>query len=243
MGGLTVAIVLYVKNWLHDTTYHDDLIEVPNLKGYMPTEANDLVSGERLRTIIDDSVYFPNEEPGIVLKQMPTAGDSVKPNRMIYLTVNRTSAPKTVLPALRDLSKRTAISKLNSVGIKIDSVIYKPADCFDCVVDVLYDNLPAERNMQLARGESVTLIVGGGASNETMAIPSLYGLSRRQVIDKLRNLGLYVGLEYYDKTFESLEDSTSTFVIQQSPDTNALNVINIGTSMDVTYTADSTLIK
>lgn len=61
---------------------------VPNLHGLSYAQAEKALKAAGLQVELSDSVYDKSTAPGTVLEQSPRAKTKVKPNRVVYLTVN-----------------------------------------------------------------------------------------------------------------------------------------------------------
>ena len=85
-----LGLAFVILFWLKFTTNHDQKIEVPSLaKMSLDTAENKLNEIDLRFEIIDSSNYNPDFPKYSVIEQIPKAGEFVKENRKIYLTLNR----------------------------------------------------------------------------------------------------------------------------------------------------------
>ena len=72
-----------------DYTKHDEKIKVPNLEQLSLSETQKELNDLNLNFVVIDSASFnPKFPPKSVIEQNPLAGDFVKENRKIYVTLN-----------------------------------------------------------------------------------------------------------------------------------------------------------
>lgn len=237
---LSVAIVYAAVKYLDVYTMHGVSVTVPDLSGYHFTEIEGIMNEAELRPVISDSVFTPEESPGMILSQHPAAFSEVKPGRKVYITVNTTVPPKVILPDLRDYTYRQAGSRIKSFGLKLDSVMYRPAECSGCVVDVLIDGERVGQGAEIVRGQGVVLVVGSGESHIKIRVPYMYEMKYAKIDEFLLSKGLNPGRKQFDETVENKKDSANAFVYKQSPAYDSTASINLGRSVDVFLTLDST---
>ncbi|MDR9399400.1 PASTA domain-containing protein [Salibacter sp.] len=240
----TIGIIYGTMIYLESYTRHGVTVEVPDLSGYHHTEATPLLEKQDLHSIISDSIYVAEEPPGTIVDQNPNALTEVKPGRKIYLTINTQNPPQVVLPALNDLTLRQAQSRIITYGLKIDTLIYRPSECTNCIVGAQLRDRELKPGDKVDKGTAISLIVGSGESDEVIPIPALYGQSLEQAKKFLNSKGLNIGIVQYDEKVDSEEDTMSAVIYNQFPayDTNRQEMINLGRSMDVFLTTDSTKI-
>lgn len=231
--------VFGISLFLDSYTQHDEFVEVPDFEGYHFTEVGDYISDKNLRFEISDSIFDVEQPRGVVLEQLPLAGEMVKPGRKVYLTINSVIPPHILLPELRDYTVRQVVMKIETYGLKIDSLIYKPAECDNCVIGVLYKGEEVEAGTRITKGKSISLIVGEGIGSEKVAIPFLYELSYQGARDKLNALGLNQGFVDYDTSVVTGEDSLNAFVFSQTPSHDTLRQVRKGQAFDLILTLDS----
>lgn len=212
---------------------------MPDFKGFHYTEVEAYINDKDLRFQITDSIFDPSQPGGIVLDQIPAQGEMVKPNRKVYLTINSVVPPSVVLPELRDITVRQVVSKIKSYGLLVDSLVYKPAECDNCVIGVLFEGEDIEPGTKIEKGSSITLVIGEGIGSQKLAIPYLYRLKLTEVKTLLNSSGLNLGFIEYDSTIVSMDDSLGAFVFKQTPAYDTNDVVRQGSAFDLYFTLDS----
>ena len=238
---ILVAGIFGFSYFLDSYTKHNVEIEVPDLNGYHLSELDGFFDNKELEYVIVDSIYNPKIKKGVVVDQSPLFGDMVKPNRKVYLTVNRTVAPKVIVPAFVDATLRGIVPKLKSIGLEVDSVINKPYNC-DCVIGMLHDGNEVKENDALEKGSEVQLIVGV-KTNGKVPIPLLMTKSLDEVKNILLTNGLTLGTISFDANIVTKTDSVNAFVYKQAPSPKKDLLIPIGSQINLFFTIDSNKIK
>jgi len=237
---VTVVGIYFAIRWTNSYTLHGITVEVPDLDGFHYTEVSSFLKGNQLESIIIDSVYDSQKQPGVVLDQDPKAFSKVKPGRKVYLTINSIVPPKVILPILNDLTLRQARSRVKMYGLDVDSLIYRPSECTNCIIGVLYNGKKAKPGLAIQKGHKITLIVGSGLGEEKVSIPYLYGKTLEEVEAYLVERGFNLGLIRNDETIVNKADSAKAIVYKQIPEFNEDSKIPLGKSIDVFLTTDNT---
>lgn len=243
MLAIVVLAVFGVSLFLNDYTKHDDFVEVPSFEGFHYSEIDEFISDKQLRFEISDSVFNPSEPGGIVLEQLPHAGENVKSNRKVYLTINSVVPPSILLPELRDITVRQVVSKIETYGLKVDSLIYKPAECDNCVIGVIHKGKEVLPGTRIEKGSSLSLIIGEGIGSEKIPVPYLYKLNLAQVKELLYSRGLNVGYYEYDTSAVNELDSINAFVYRQNPVYDTNNEVRQGQAFELFFTLDSNKVE
>lgn len=123
-----IVLVFLLLQWLSVTTNHGQQIEVPDLSKFDLDIVEKKLSEMNLRfEVLDSATYNPNFPPYSVIEQIPAAGNFVKENRKIYLTINPSDYPKIQLPDnILDNTLRQVEPYLLSMGFQIGKVTKKP---------------------------------------------------------------------------------------------------------------------
>ncbi len=235
--------VFGVSIFLDDYTKHDEFIEVPNFIGFHHAEIETFISDKNLRFEISDSVFAPQKQGGIVLEQIPAAGELVKPDRKVYFTINSVVPPSVILPELRDITVRQVMSKIETYGLTVDSLIYRPAECDNCVIGVLYKGEEVLPGKRIVKGGSISLIIGEGIGTERLAVPYLYMKKFDEVRGFLNSKGLNLGYYEFDTTINTLDDSMNAFVFKQTPTFDTVSMVRQGQAFELFFTLDSNKIE
>lgn len=160
---LSVVAILILMQLLRLITRHGKSITVPNVIGMELNEAQQLMESNKLSIkVIDSSKYDPNFPQFAILDQSPKALKAVKAKRKIYVSINPSGYAKVSIPDIIQITKRNAISKLNAVGLQIDTISYIPALGKDMVYSIKFEGDSIAVGAQLARMSKIELVCGDG---------------------------------------------------------------------------------
>lgn len=146
-------------------TDHNEVVIVPDFKGKSINELDKFIEGKEITYKIIDSLYLPDQQPGVVVNQDPLVNGKVKKNRTIYLYVSSTVAPQIMMPKLIDRSLRQATSMIESYGLKIGRVNFINDPCVNCILKQLIDGSEIQPGMPIKKGSQIDLVVGKGDKN------------------------------------------------------------------------------
>lgn len=236
LGVYLLFIVVFfwgLLTWLGAYTSHDKTLQVPDFSKIKVVDLDKFISGKNLRYLIIDSVYDEKAVKGTVIRQEPQANFQVKEGRIIYLYVTSTLPPSVQMPKLIDRSLRQAVSMIATYGFKLGKVNYVPDQCANCVLDQQVKGRSIAPGTNVAKGTVITLTIGKGLGDEEVGVPCLYGLTKREAMERLAEASLSIGASRYDET----KDSVSAKIYRQLPACGRKGV-NIGSSVDVFLTTD-----
>ena len=226
-----------VSAYLDHYSYHGQTIEVPDFSDMYEDEAERLIGRNELRYLIIDSVYTMDDNRGKILDQEPKAGELVKKDRIIYLTIHAKNPQKINMPNLVDLSLRQAISIIEVYGLKVGDLEYVPDIAYNAVLDQKNEKGESiEPGSKIAKGSKINLLLGLGESDEEIRIPALIGLRLEDAKIELNTMMLNIGSVVWDK---DIQDSSEVIIYRQIPAFSKKTYINIGKSIDVFVTEDS----
>jgi beta-lactam-binding protein with PASTA domain len=230
--GVVLALVLVVILWLRFYTGHNDVVEVPNIRGMKIDEASVILSDMDLFYEVIDSVYNEGEQ-GTILEQIPEAGAKVKESRILFVTINSTVPPMKKVNVRIGESLRIASTKLSILGIGFDTE-YRPDICNDCVLAMKYKGKEIKTGDAVRKGDRIKLILGQTGKG-TALVPNLYGLSLDSAQRALSLASLTLGYPFFDADVLSREDSVKARVYTQTPKSLKTGVL-IGSPVDVWLT-------
>lgn len=231
-GVLVTVVVWFLMGRLDSYTLHGETQSVPNLIGYHMNELDAECAKYKVRYMITDSVFDDEAGKGTVLVQNPPAGAQVKENRTIYVTVNSVMPKMLSMPNLKDKSSRQAAGILEIIGLRVKNIETKPAQCNGCVLEQLYRGKPIAAGSPIARGKSITLVVGKKGADEKINIPNLANLTIDKAKIRLNESSLNLGSEVYIDCLTK-EDSVSAVIYKQSPPATKFGMIPLGSAIDV----------
>lgn len=161
-----IAILGFITlKWLDSTTNHDQRIVVPSLSKKTLDEVKTILEEKELRFEVQDSASFNPKYPRYsVIEQNPAAGNEVKENRKIYVTLNPSGYRKIEVPNVVQETRRQAEPKLIALGFKIGSVTYKPNIAKDMVLELRHKGKRIKSGDKLMKTSTIDLVLGDGKS-------------------------------------------------------------------------------
>lgn len=228
---IIVSIGLYIfLNFFDDFTDHGESITVPDLRKMQCDEAVQFLSDKDLRLKIMDSTYKPQYAPHSILEQDPPPDTKVKPNRRIYVTINTLSAPRLKMPELRDMTLRQAKSIIESKGLKLGDIKYRPDLAKNVVLKQLYKEKEIKPGTMIFNGSTIDLILGDGLGTTKVSVPNLTGLKIEEAKNLLNEYFLNVGAIIYKSP---ISDTSKASVFDQIPAYKEGVMLMQGQSVDI----------
>lgn len=155
-----LLLTFYGLNW---HTRQGNFIEVPDLNTMIISDAQELLQDKDLNyQVIDSARFNPAYAPFAVIEQTPRAGEMVKKNRKIYLTLNPANFNEVILPDVIQITRRSAESTLRAVGLEIGEIFYQDNIGKDMVLQLRYDQAPIAPGDKLPKTSRVDLVLGNG---------------------------------------------------------------------------------
>lgn len=230
----SVLVVGFFLLMLNVITNHGEYLVVPDVKGKMLDDVQSGLEQKGFDVVIQDSIYIDTVQPNVILKQFPDPEATVKVNRVIYLTINRTVPPTISMPNLIGMSLRNALSELKSLGLKMGDTNYIPDIAKNAVKDQLVGGLSIKPGMPVRMGSYVSLLIGSGLGGSEMPVPDLFGMTYGEAKMILQSNGISTGAILLDA---DLSDTTAGYVYWQNPPPydaqNNVNVLRLGQLVDV----------
>lgn len=216
-AGALLILAFIASLTLKVITRHNRHKEVPEFVGTNINDARKAARKARLHIEINDSLYVPVYEPGVILEQNPQAGTQVKSGRNIFVTINSFSQKKVDIPYVKGYSLRQAKNILETAGLEIDKLVYVSDMATNYVLEQSYKGKVIGKDSKIVTemGSGITLKVGLSGSARPVAMPRLAGLSLRDAKSRLWENGFNVGKITYDEGID-LMDQRNAKVYEQS---------------------------
>ena len=160
----TVLLLIFlVLSWLNVYTKHGKEVVVPEeVKGMQVAEAAIFFKKATLNYIVIDSIFYKNRPIGSIVETVPPVGTRVKEGRTIYLTVNSGTARMLVVPAVKDMSQRQAITALNALGFESVQIKLVPDAYRDLVLGLESRGSSLSPGSRISADTPLTLLVSSG---------------------------------------------------------------------------------
>ncbi len=237
---IVVGLVMALLIWLNFYTRHGQSRPVPDFKGLTMERTIETARKARVRYQIIDSVYTAEVPKGCIAEQNPKPGFRVKKWRNVMLTINAFSPEMVAMPNLVNLPKRQAMALIEGAGLEMGTPRYVPDISFDVVLEQLYNGRNIREGDSIQKGSVIDLVLGKGLSNQRTSVPYLIGLGLETAKDRIFGASLTLVTSIYDNTVVNGTDSANAFVYKQNPDYSAEATLQLGSSIYLWFTTDST---
>ena len=237
---LAMAIAAHILMQLG--TRHGARRTVPDLSGVQLDQAQRIARKHDLQLHINDSLFVPAYEGGIVLDQLPEGGVEVKPGRTVYITINSFRQKMVPVPYVAGRSLRQAKNMLEIAGLEIDELVYRPDIATNYVLEEYCDGKPVQQNSRIEAemGSGVTLYVGVEEGYASTVVPQVVGLPLNQAKGRLWELGLNIGKIDFDEGVNLLNQKDARVYIQIP---GAERSAALGSRVDLRLTLDAEKLK
>ena len=158
-----LILVFLILSWLKYTTNHNEHILVPDVSKLTFEEASKKLSGVDLRLeVLDSANYNPEYPKYSVIEQIPEAGQKVKENRKIYITLNPSGYRSVEIPPLVGRTRRQAEPTLRALGFEIGQISYKPYIAPEEVLEMRHEGKEIKPGDMLQITSVIDLVLGDG---------------------------------------------------------------------------------
>jgi eukaryotic-like serine/threonine-protein kinase len=213
---LSLVLLLSVIMMLKFYTRHGEAYVVPELVGMPYERLYEIESSKVFSFVVTDSVYDNSLVPGSVIKQNPSAGSKAKEGRTVYLTVVSYTPKMSIMPELKDLTIRQAVTTLRTSGLKIRKLIFTPHFAENSVLGQYYENDTLLAGTEILEGSEIDLLIGLG-DNHLSRVPFVVGLTRDEARGALQMASFNTDREHYLEK----KDPRHSRVYRQFPSWNA----------------------
>ncbi|MFM1876695.1 MAG: hypothetical protein RL266_2432 [Bacteroidota bacterium] len=235
--GFVVLCLVGLFFWLDAYTENGVTVKTPDFSGVSLKEIEQFADTTDVEYIIVDSIYTNEYPKGTVAYQDPKPGYPVKRGRKVYLTVNAILPKQVVMPDVRNLSIRQAKAVLESVGLRLGELSYRPDIAKNAVLDQLIRGRSASKGRSVVVGTVVDLVLGDGLSNTRVPIPYLLYYTLQEATERLNLSSLNLATFVVDT---SVVDTSLARVYRQVPAFSQKDLIPLGTPF-IIYLTDDTL--
>ncbi len=214
--GLAIFFIFF-NVYLPKATRHGETITVPNLQGVAYSQLEEYLTARNLRYEVNDSTFTTEYPPLTVMKQYPKAGAQVKENRKIFIALNAENPPLVKVPRLIDSSVKNAQLVLQSYGLELGEIEYKPDPAANAVLEQHFKGKPVEEGASIPKGSKIDLIVGDGKGEQEFETPNLMGMN----LEDAEFVAIGSGLQMGEIKYEKAPEKTPNTVLRQIPPAGA----------------------
>jgi beta-lactam-binding protein with PASTA domain len=181
---LLVGFPVLGLQFLGSYTHHGEKVEVIDVVGQNVYEAEIALSSLGLEAVVADSTYQRNMPAGVIVRQVPKAGNEIKSGRIVYLTKNLDHEPLVVLPDLvGNCSRREAEAQLRSLGFRLTEDEEVEDEPKGLVVGIKQNGRRLTAEQRISKGLPLTLCVGAGYDDDTIYVDNSVALDSIVDID------------------------------------------------------------
>ena len=217
IAGAVALLLLAAHFAMQIGTRHGQHRTVPDFTGLALDDAGRLARRNNLELRVNDSLFVPAYDGGVVLDQLPHEGTQVKGGRTVYVTINSFAQKRVEVPYVAGRSLRQAKNMLEIAGLEIDRLIYRPDMATNYVLEQRVDGrtVDAGTKLQIEIGSGVTLYVGAAEGEAVAVVPKVMGVSLREAKSRLWEQGLNVGSVVFDEGIDLLNQKDACVYRQQ----------------------------
>ena len=239
---IMLALAVAAHLLMQIATRHGARRTVPDFSGITLHDAERLAAKLDLELHINDSLFVPAYEGGIILDQLPEQGVEVKPGRTVYVTINSFRQKMVPVPYVAGRSLRQAKNMLEIAGLEIKELVYRPDIATNYVLEQYLDRqqISAESLIEAEMGSGITLYVGVDEGDNLTFVPQVVGLALRDAKSRLWESGLNVGKVIYEEGINLLNQKDARVYAQSNP---AEQARSLGAAVDLMLTLDLERVK
>ena len=230
MLGVSIVILILVFLFIRIFARQGAEYELQDFRGLTLEEIED-DNPLGLRYVVIDSIYDPYSDGGVVIQQDPKPGTMIKTHRKIYLTVSTYDPSGVVMPELGNMSVRSAVSALESVGLHCGRLKFVDSPYKNVILECSSKGKLVYAGEKLHQGATIDLTVGLGEGNASTIIPFIIGQKPAKVHRSLLSASLNVGAEHYD----GVMDRRNSVCYRLEPDYTGVTHYPLGTAVEVWY--------
>lgn len=241
VSGILVFVTI-ISILLNVFTRHNTSERVPDFSGMTTEQAVNASGKHKFRVEVNDSLFVPAFDGGIILDQLPKPGTRVKQGRRIFVTVNSYKQKMVDIPYVAGYSLRQAKNILEVGELEIDKLIFREDIATYNVLEQQFNGkvIDSRTRIQAEKGSGITLVVGINSQTPTPVTPKLVGFPLNEVKSRIWDAGLNVGKVEFDADITLLNRNEAKVYVQ-SPEQGMRTPA--GTPVNIKLTLDNTKIE
>ena len=184
-------------------------VHIPDVRGKTLNQAIRDTKKAGFKIIVDDERFDMTAPDRVIIDQLPPAGAISKKGRRIHVSVS-TGPPFSTVPWVVGQPKDDAIFTLQKAGLNPGKIKYSFSKR---LFEGLIVKQKPDSGLQVAKLDSVNLVVSLGTKPVSFTAPSLVGLPEEQAVYLILKAGLAIGEKKYDKYIKKVKG----VVVVQNP--------------------------
>ena len=233
-----VVVLVGAGIGLRVITRHGKTVSAPDLTNMTVAEAEATAAEAGVSVKVVDSVFVRRLGGGVVYRQLPKPGATVKRGRSIFLTINSVVPRKVVMPNLFGYSVTEARAELQNRGLNLGRLNYIRDIATNNVLSWKCEGKELEAGDLVVSGSTIDLTVGVNSEDNSTSVPRLSGMKYINATDVLHDHFLNVGRVTFDKEVRTYADSVNAVVYKQGSAPGAR--LNLGANVSLSLTLDTT---
>ena len=214
-AAFVIVLVVLVSVGLRLVTRHGQTVTTPDLTNLTVQQAREQAKKAHVAVKVVDSVFVKRLPGGVVYRQQPKAGATVKKGRSIFLTINSVVPRKVVMPNLFGYSVTEARSELKNRGLTLGRLNYVKDIATNTVLGQTCAGEEVAAGDLVVSGSAIDLTVGVGSEDNRTEVPSLMGLKYMDALDALHARFLNLGSARFEAGIRTYADSLEAMVYRQ----------------------------
>ena len=210
-----LVLALAATVGLNLITRHGKNVQAPDFTNLTLEEARRVADQGHVGIKVVDSVFVRRLPGGVVYRQQPKAGATVKKGRSIFLTINSVVPRKVVMPNLYGYSVTEARAELQNRGLNLGRLNYVRDIATNNVLGQYCEGKEVKAGDLVVSGSTIDLRLGLGKEDSQTQVPRLIGMKYVSAVDALHDRFLNVGRVRFDPEVRTYADSVNAVVYRQ----------------------------
>lgn len=227
-ASLVILVVVFLILKRYGRVGHE--YPTPYVVGSYLEDLDSTSAGLTVHYVVVDSVYQSGKRGGYILRQDPDSGAMIKNDRKIYLTVTSHVPDNAIVPDLRSLSVRHAVSQLQNIGLRGGRLTFVD-DPHHVVLEQKYKGRAVAPGRRLEKGAMIDLVVGTGTGTGQTIVPYLVGMTPQKARSSILSASLNMGVEHFD----GITDMSHAIVYKQMPEYSGRPMSQYGDHVELWY--------
>ncbi len=210
-----IALLVLASVGLKVITRHGQTVTAPDFTSLSVQEAQSMASQSDVKVKVVDSVFVRRLPGGVVYRQQPKAGATVKKGRSIFLTINSVVPRKVVMPNLYGYSITEARTELKNRGLNLGNLRYVKDIATNTVLGQYCEGKEVKAGDLVVSGSAIDLKVGVNREEDQTLVPRVIGMKYVSAVDALHDRFLNTGRVRFDQGIRTYADSVNAIVYKQ----------------------------
>lgn len=217
IGAVAFVVILLILTsvGLRLVTRHGKTVTAPDFTSLNMQEAENLAAQSQVSVKVVDSVFVRRLPGGVVYRQQPKAGSTVKKGRSIFLTINSVVPRKVVMPNLYGYSITEARTELKNRGLNLGNLRYVRDIATNTVLGQYCEGKAVNAGDLVVSGSAIDLKVGVNKDDDATLVPRVIGMKYIPAVDALHGHYLNTGRVRFDEGVRTYADSVNAVVYKQ----------------------------